>query len=79
MRIEGYGTNPAPLGPTQRKPATTPKPVADPAPVAASDAAELTPKERLRQLLEQKRWMAEAAFADGGPEPELGKHIDLRV
>ncbi len=78
MRIEGYGPNPTQPSSAPRKPAASPKPVGDTA-SAVGDAADLSPQERLRQLLEQKRWMAEAAFVDNGPEPELGKHIDLRV
>lgn len=75
MQIEGYGMNTPPLGPARRpNPAPAPEPQS-----RIEDAAELSPQERLRQLLEQKRWMAEAAFADASPEPELGKHIDLRV
>jgi hypothetical protein len=77
MRIEGYAPTPTPPGPAQRKPALPPK--AAPETASTADAAELTPQERLRQLLEQKRWMAETAFSESGPEPELGKHIDLRV
>ncbi|HEY3295740.1 MAG TPA: hypothetical protein VGL38_09895 [bacterium] len=70
MRIEGY----PPLMPSiQPAGAKTPAHSAKPAPEET-----LTAQEKLARLLDEKRWMSDAAFG-GDPEGELGKHIDLRV
>jgi hypothetical protein len=78
MRIEGYGLSSNSLAPATARLPIHARPTTETATTTSRDT-ELTPQERLRQILEQKRWMAEAAFADSIPEAELGKHIDLRV
>ncbi len=69
MRIEGY----PPFTPSAM-PARSRIPAQD-APAAEES---VTAQEKLARLLDEKRWMTEAAFNEN-PSGELGKHIDLRV
>jgi hypothetical protein len=82
MRIEGYPLPAYPVTPSATRPAA--QTVGDgtnpPAKFELADeTAVLTPQEKLRQALDERRWVAEAAFGEATPEGELGKHIDLRV
>ena len=82
MRIEGYPLPAYPVTPPATRPATqtTANGANPPAKFELADEAEaLTPQERLRQALDERRWVAEAAFGESTPEGELGKLIDLRV
>ncbi|RPH93698.1 hypothetical protein EHM69_09555 [candidate division KSB1 bacterium] len=79
MRIEGYGLPlPTRLPSGNKTPFPAPAAVENTVP-NPEPSVELTPQEKLRQLLEDKRWMAEAAFNGPASPGELGKHIDLRV
>jgi hypothetical protein len=69
MRIEGYPPFAPPVSPSNRTAGT---------PLASASQENLTPQERLAKLLDEKRWMGEAAFNEN-PSGELGQHIDLRV
>lgn len=79
MRIDGYNLNPSSLPPVGKRPATISQREAVPNAAAVEPDAELSPQEKLRRVLEEKRWMSEAAFENPAAGPELGKHIDLRV
>ncbi|MBU0508908.1 hypothetical protein KKH27_08745 [bacterium] len=72
MRIESYGTHVFP-----RIPAAGPQGTASADPASGSD--QLSPQERLRLLLEEKRSLTQTAFEPTAGEPTLGKYIDLRV
>jgi hypothetical protein len=78
MRVEGYTPNPASLPPVNKRPVAPLQKEAAQS-TATGESAEVTPHEKLRRLLEEKRTMSEAAFENPAAGPELGKHIDLRV
>jgi hypothetical protein len=69
MRIDGYPIR------TQPQPAAAATKRAD----APEGGAELSMKEKLRRLLEEKRSLSESAFESSAPAGHLGRHIDLRV
>lgn len=82
MRIEGYPLPVTPSAPPVARGNSQNNAAVNPASFAAEMPGETeasTPQERLRRVLEERRWVAEAAFSQTPAEGELGKHIDLRV
>lgn len=82
MRIDGYPIPVTPPSQPAARGAAQNSPAANHTPFAAELTDEtdaLSPQERLRRVLEERRWVAEAAFSQTPAEGELGKHIDLRV
>jgi hypothetical protein len=81
MRIEGYGLNTTPPGAPAKRPAGTSAtpPAATFAQAEATAGEGISAQDKLRMMIEEKQWMAQAAFEGATPESELGKHIDLRV
>jgi hypothetical protein len=77
MRIEAYGLNAPPLPVQNGKP--LPRTTPEKSPAVAPDSEPVSAQDKLRAAIEEKRWMAEAAFHPGSPEGDLGQHIDLRV
>lgn len=82
MRIEGY---PIPAHPVSSATARSTQHTASDGCASsakfefADEVQEVSPQERLRRALDERRWVAEAAFDSPIVEGELGKHIDLRV
>jgi len=70
MRIDGYPPFVPPPQPTSGK-----SPVQN---TSAAPEEKISAQDKLARLLDEKRWMSEAAFG-GDSSGELGKNIDLRV